>query len=596
MNVVMSMFCYQSWLRRRRRRRQIKQNVQGNRANGSAQNNNSSTQPVPTFSKEKAKEKQSFCDGDTTSAVRAAPSTGALKRAMRRQFRLSDIHNKISNEFDVVIVGGGVSGLATASLLSQRHPEWSIVVLEQNEVVGGGLHTFAVAGETFHSGLHYIGNDADALRVMNMVCGVDEVKMKYCANGLYDRLVVTDIDEPQQGIGHELVIDMFAGQWVESYLHHFPLYKEEINCFYDSMKRLHRHKDQIQVFYRLQAVQCLSPGLRKLLQRWLCPVFVDMASVTVEQELVRCGITVPSLLARALCCQSGDYASDPSETSFVLHAMIILHYENGSFYPVDDMAMLMTRQILGANEDNQIYASTKVTGIIHDNEVLVEPSDNPHQKKPVVLKARMAVVVSCGPRLTQQLVMKNTTLTYAFVFLSLAEDVYVHEYNTWVNDTLFISIRDPRAVVIIVKSDASEWARWQNLTHKQRQNDEDYMAKKEMVYEHVMEKAKPHLPHRLVIKCHDVATPLTSLHHLGRPHMLGRAPTPYNMLNPVLPHHHDKLYMTGQDTLSPGIAGAMFSAELVSNVICGYGDLCYQLRRLFQGDLVKDLMAMKKKV
>ena len=56
---------------------------------------------------------------------------------------------------EIVIIGSGISGLMAGALLSEYH---RVVILEQHpETIGGCTHTFNKFGNTFDTGLHYIG-------------------------------------------------------------------------------------------------------------------------------------------------------------------------------------------------------------------------------------------------------------------------------------------------------------------------------------------------------------------------------------------------------------------------------------------------------
>jgi L-2-hydroxyglutarate oxidase LhgO len=55
-------------------------------------------------------------------------------------------------DFEIVVIGGGVVGLAIADRLSQRHP--SLVVLERNDKYG--METSSRNSEVIHAGIYYI--------------------------------------------------------------------------------------------------------------------------------------------------------------------------------------------------------------------------------------------------------------------------------------------------------------------------------------------------------------------------------------------------------------------------------------------------------
>lgn len=57
--------------------------------------------------------------------------------------------------YDVIIIGGGLGGLACGSLLSRMGK--SVLVLEQGQQVGGCLQSYSRGGMAFDTGFHYVG-------------------------------------------------------------------------------------------------------------------------------------------------------------------------------------------------------------------------------------------------------------------------------------------------------------------------------------------------------------------------------------------------------------------------------------------------------
>ena len=63
--------------------------------------------------------------------------------------------DKISNHYDAIIIGSGISGLCTAALLSMNNKK--VLVLEKHFKVGGYTHTFKRQNYEWDVGIHYIG-------------------------------------------------------------------------------------------------------------------------------------------------------------------------------------------------------------------------------------------------------------------------------------------------------------------------------------------------------------------------------------------------------------------------------------------------------
>ncbi len=61
----------------------------------------------------------------------------------------------MDNMYDVVIVGGGLGGLECGLTLSREG--YSVIVLEQSQLIGGCLQSFRRNGRVIDTGMHYIG-------------------------------------------------------------------------------------------------------------------------------------------------------------------------------------------------------------------------------------------------------------------------------------------------------------------------------------------------------------------------------------------------------------------------------------------------------
>tara|TARA_Y100001958_G_scaffold159676_1_gene162386 strand:+ start:6351 stop:7661 length:1311 start_codon:yes stop_codon:yes gene_type:complete len=76
---------------------------------------------------------------------------------------------KIHGSFDVIVIGSGTSGLASACILGKFGKK--VLVLEQHDRPGGCLHTFQEKGYTFQSGNHYIGHIDPLCQKIIRTCG-----------------------------------------------------------------------------------------------------------------------------------------------------------------------------------------------------------------------------------------------------------------------------------------------------------------------------------------------------------------------------------------------------------------------------------------
>src|SRR5271165_5891211 len=64
--------------------------------------------------------------------------------------------NPVADQWDAIVIGSGIGGLAAAALLA-KHGGKRVLVLERHYVAGGFTHVFHRPGYEWDVGVHYIG-------------------------------------------------------------------------------------------------------------------------------------------------------------------------------------------------------------------------------------------------------------------------------------------------------------------------------------------------------------------------------------------------------------------------------------------------------
>lgn len=223
----------------------------------------------------------------------------------------------MSEKYDVIIIGSGLGALSAASILAQLKNK-RVLILERHFKIGGFTHTFKREGKfEWDVGLHYIGEMHKGSMSRSLFDFVTRGKVKWQPMpDVYDRFVYP-----------ELTFDATKGK--------YNFKKSLIEVFPDEAVALEQYFIDLKKVSKWTRKYFIS----KTLQKYLSPIAKMMASKDRDLALMTTGNYMnrhfkdPKLKA-ILVSQWGDYGLPPSQSAFVIHAIVSGHYFNGGYYPV----------------------------------------------------------------------------------------------------------------------------------------------------------------------------------------------------------------------------------------------------------------------
>jgi len=229
-------------------------------------------------------------------------------------------------KLDAIVIGSGPGGLATAAMLARRGKV--VLVLEANEALGGGMHTWEDNGCTFETGFHYLGEVHCAAgplrRIIDYVApGVSWAAMADCphAHGIYDEVFLGGVQPVH------LTLRPGELAWTSELCRAFPGEEAAVQSFLELCKKS-AGAFLPGVIWRSLA----SPTLSCWLKRVMTAGLRTYQSQTVQQALEK--VTSDARLVGALsyimcgCCGVG-----PRDGSFSALAGVTCHFMQGGAYP-----------------------------------------------------------------------------------------------------------------------------------------------------------------------------------------------------------------------------------------------------------------------
>ncbi|TQV77263.1 NAD(P)/FAD-dependent oxidoreductase [Aliikangiella marina] len=509
--------------------------------------------------------------------------------------------SRISEDYDAIIIGSGIGGLTTAASLSAEG--WKVIVLEQHYTAGGFTHAYSREGYEWDVGVHYIGDVGYPTVTKKLFDFISNNNLKWAPmDDAYDRIF----------LGEES-FDLVAGPkaFEKNLVTHFPEEKAAISRYL----RMIRNVNKGMRWFSLSKL--LSPFWQKIffpLFKLLTPSYFNQNTYEVLRT-----ITKNEKLIAVLTGQWGDSGVPPKQGSFLIHSLIARHYLNGGFYPIggaSKMAETIIPQIQKAGGEVFTYAQVKQILVEGEKVTGVLMADSHEIKAPLVISS--AGVFNTYNKLLPQTVshqlgyqdkLKTVKPSCANVglFIGLkktAEELQLPRTNFWIyldqehdkNIATFFkdsstplpvvyisfpSAKDPsfeerypgRATIEIVAPASYEaFAQWKETTWGKR--GDSYENLSDEFAERMLDALYKKLPHlKGQIDYYEVSTPLTTeffcFYDKGEIYGLEHDPQRFKQAWLQPKTKIKGLWLTGQDILSCGVAGAMIAGFLTAVKILG---------------------------
>jgi all-trans-retinol 13,14-reductase len=502
-----------------------------------------------------------------------------------------------ADNFDVIVIGSGMGGMTTAAALSRF--DHRVLLLEQAPSIGGLTHAFGREGFSWDVGLHYcgsFGHDQFGGRMLDWLSGG---KIEFHSVGtVYDTLHFPD--------EFEIAVGRPAAAYRMELKEHFPDSASGIDAYFEALQEAE------EVSHMVSAERAM-PELFRSAHHWWNKRKIERWCGRTTAEVIADYVSDPKLAA-VLSAQWGTYGGKPDEGSFGLHAVIMGHYLEGAAYPVSGAASL-AQGLLPAIEaaGGEARAGMPVTEILLEEgkAVGVRTESGEEFRAPHIVSAMGAreTVKHLLPEniqaqdWAQEIASFKPSLCHFQVFLGFEGDIARHgatRTNHWFFETwdtgnaiwtaaeddpismMFVSFpslkdldHDPgpsnkHTAELMVLADWSSVAEFADGGAKQKP--EAWAAFRQNVESRIMDYFTSKFPSLApFIVYRELGTPLATVsftgHEMGG--FYGIETTPRRMLSDALSVRTPVpgLYLSGQDVMSPGIAGALVGGMLSAAAI-----------------------------
>ncbi len=503
-------------------------------------------------------------------------------------------------QFDVIVIGSGMGGLAAAAFLG-KHGGKRVLVLERHYMAGGYTHVFRRRDYEWDVGLHYIGQvhdpGSDSRRVFD---DMTNAKLAWARMPeVYDRIIIAD-----------RTYDLVAGadRLRESLQRSFPREARAIARYLEIVRACTRRS----TLYFMDKV--IPAPLARIIGPLMRAPFLRYARQTTLDVLQ--GLTHDRELIAVLTGQYGDYGLPPGQSSFAMHAAVVAHYLEGAAYPVGGASQIAATvaPVIGA-AGGAVLINAEVQEILaEDNRTVgVRMADGRELRAPVVI-SDAGVANTFGRLLPKDLSIRmglskasagvRPSVAHLCLYVGLkrtATELGLTGTNLWIyQDTdhdgnfarflrdpkapfpsvyiSFPSAKDPsfqdrfpgRATIEVIVLAPYEWFEpWAATRWKHR--GAEYEHFKARFAERLLDQLYMHVPQvRGKVDFSELSTPLSTQHVSGHAHgeMYGLSSTPQRFRTRLRSQTPVRgLYLTGQDLAMAGVVGALYGGVMAASAV-----------------------------
>jgi all-trans-retinol 13,14-reductase len=524
--------------------------------------------------------------------------------------------NRLDGPYDAIVIGSGIGGLTTAACLSKGGKK--VVVFEQHYTAGGFTHSYDRNGYEWDVGVHYIGDvGADHTLTKRLFDHITDGKLKWAPmDDRFDRIFLGDRH-----------VDLVAGPkaYRGELVKAFPEEEQAIDTYLDYLKQVSSAMPGLVIGKILPDLAARPLG--KLTRRFM-PEFLNKTTRQVLESL-----TSNQELIAVLTGQWGDNGLPPAESSFIIHALIARHYLYGGYYPIggaSEMAKNIIPVIQSSGGEVFTYADVKEILVENGRATGVQMADGQAVHAPLVI-SDAGVFNTFGKLLPetaphhdyyqQKLNTVQRSMASNCLYIGLqdtAENLGLPKTNYWLYPgpdyekhvqafmdnpeeqeiplvyISFPSAKDPsfterypgRATIEIVAPAPFEWYEaWADKPWGKR--GEDYEAAKEAYAQRLFARLYEHFPQlKGKVDYYELSTPLSTDYFCryseGEIYGLNHTPERFEQdwLKPKT--RIPGLYLTGQDVMTCGVAGAMIGGLLTTIAVSGFKGMGLA-KRMFVG-------------
>lgn len=506
----------------------------------------------------------------------------------------------VDDVYDVIVVGSGMGGLAAASLLAQRGSK--VLILEQNDLLGGCTQSYERRGYRWNVGVHYIGSvgaPTITRRLFDAVCpGIEWSPLP----SIYNRIAIADREYEVPAGG-----DAYRGMLAR----HFPHEEAAIDRYLSLITSVSRTARG----YFAQKALPEAKAERQYDQ--LCAKFHTHSDVTTDEALRK--LTDNAELRGVWTGNWGDYGLAPHCSSFAMHCMLVKHYMDGAWFPVGGPVAFAAhvlplveaqggRAVRAAEVDTILVERGAVQGVrLVGGQVVKAPIvvSNAGIQNTYLRLLDRDLAGRLG--LVDQLSGVGDSAAVVGINLGLnrsAEDLDLRPANIWAHPGVdfktnveshtadfeapfpltfmtFPSTRDPdwnrdypsRATVELYGfTNFDHFSRWVGSNPKAR--GDDYLRFKAAIGERLLNELSRFAPKvRSAIDVMEVSTPISYERFLRRAKggFMGLEASPERFRARWLrsPTPISGLYLSGQDVTSDGVIGALTGGLLAASAVLG---------------------------